>query len=140
MSSARPLVLCIDDDERTLQILGKLLARLPVEYRLASEPEQAIRLARELRPHLLVLDLMLPGMSGWEVLDQIRDGSQRSDLRVLILTAKESRLEQLVAANVAQVDLFLSKPFDPLGLARQLMALLGLPNPGGPYADGQWPA
>lgn len=127
MTNTAPLVLCVEDDPRTLEILSKILSRLPVQSALADHPAQAIELAHRLRPHLLILDLMLPNMSGWEVLDKIRDGSQREDLRVLVLTAKDSPHERLVAANVARVDQFLSKPFDMIELVQHILRLLNLP-------------
>jgi len=125
--SDRPVVLCVEDDRSTQQILAKILARLPVTPLLAADPLQAIELARQYQPQLLMLDLMLPRMSGWELLARIRAGAPGRDLRVIILTAKDSSSERLVAANVAQVDLFESKPFDPVLLGRSVLQLLNLP-------------
>ena len=129
MTTRRPVVLCVEDDAPTRQILGKVLARLPVEPILASEPFMAIETARQVQPQLLMLDLMLPGMSGWELLGRIRADSPGRDFRVMILTAKDSSAERLMAANVAQVDYYLAKPFDPIQLGHDVLRLLNLTSP-----------
>ncbi|MBI3762816.1 MAG: response regulator [Chloroflexi bacterium] len=134
MDETLPLVLCLDDDWRILEILSKILSRLPLEHVVTGSPLEAIELAQRLRPRLLILDLMLPEMSGWEALDKMRDGTQRDDLRVIVLTAKDAQYERLVAANVARVDLFLTKPFDAGELAHHILRLLDLP------ASEAWPA
>ncbi len=132
MSVEPPLVLCVDDDLRTLDILKKVLARLPVRAAVAAEPAVGIELAGELRPDLLILDLMMPGQSGWEVLEAIRRQPQAAGMRVLILSARDNGAERLLAFNVAQVDAFMGKPFDIVELARRVLALLNLP------ADQAW--
>ena len=126
MASQPPTVLCVEDDPSTRQIITKILMRLPVTPIVTAEPIEAIELARVVQPHLLLLDLMLPGMDGWEVLDRIRADSPERDLRVMVLTAKASGPERLVATNMAQVDLFMAKPFDPLALGRDVLRLLNL--------------
>jgi DNA-binding response OmpR family regulator len=128
----KPLVLCVEDDPLTLEILSRILERLPVECALAGRPDEAIEIARHRRPHLIILDLMLPDMSGWEVLDHIRDGSEREDLHVIVLTAKDSSYERLVATNIAHIDVYLSKPFDTAELLSHILRLLQLPT------DEEW--
>jgi two-component system sensor histidine kinase ChiS len=130
----RPLVLCIDDDPWTVGILSKIMSRLPVRHLVATDPHAALETAQRERPHLLILDLMLPEISGWEVLDRIRSSAGRDDLRVIVLTAKDSSLERLIAANVARVDVFLTKPFDTSEFARHVLRLLGVaPGEGWPW-------
>ena len=132
MSQELPCVLCLDDDPPMLNILSKILSRLPVKCVTTTSPQEAIELAQRLRPRLLILDLMMPGTSGWEVLDKIRSKTQGSDpsassgqaLRVIILTAKDSGYERLVAANVARVEEYLTKPFDAAELARHVLRLI----------------
>ena len=127
MNETKPLVLCVDDDDRTIEILSKIMSRLPLHDATATRPIQAVELAQRLQPDLLILDLMLPEMSGWEVLDKIRTCVPGKIPRVIILTAKDNGFERLIAANVARVDLFLAKPFDTAELARRVLRLLNLP-------------
>jgi CheY-like chemotaxis protein len=123
----QPLVLCVDDDPRTLDILVKVLGRLPVRQAATLEPAAAVELAERLQPDLLILDLMMPGLSGWEVLEAIRRGPHRPGLRVLVLSAKDNSAERLLATNVARVDAFMGKPFDIAELGRCILNLLDLP-------------
>lgn len=127
MTDEQPRVLCVDDDTRTLEILSKIMAHLPVQHATALSPGAALEQARHFRPQLLVLDLMLPEITGWELLDQIRAAAPDANMRVIVLTAKDSGFERLVAANLARVDLFLAKPFDTAELARSILRLLKLP-------------
>lgn len=127
MTDEQPRVLCVDDDTRTLEILSKIMAHLPVQHTTALSPHAALEEARRFQPHLLVLDLMLPEMTGWELLDQIRAATPGTQMRVIVLTAKDSGFERLVAANLARVDLFLAKPFDTAELARSILRILELP-------------
>lgn len=127
MTEARPLVLCIDGDARTLEILAKVLARLPVRQLSARDGETGIALAAQWPPDLLVLDLDLPDLSGWQALEAIRRGPRQPDMRVLVLNAKDNTAERLLATNVARVDAYLGKPFDVTALARGVLDLLGLP-------------
>jgi CheY-like chemotaxis protein len=124
----RPLVLCIDDDPWTIEILSKIMSHLPVRYLTATEPRKAVDMAQSEKPHLLVLDLMMPDLNGWEVLDRIRASGARANLRVIVLTAKDTGFERLIAANLARVDVFLAKPFDAAELARHVLRLLGVPE------------
>jgi CheY-like chemotaxis protein len=127
MSTAKPIILCVDDDARTLEIITKVLSRLPVVLHSASHPHQALDLARQAQPHLIVLDLMMPDMTGWELLAEIRQGPHHPDLRILVLTAKGSGAERVLATNVARVDRFMTKPFDTSELAHAVSELLDLP-------------
>lgn len=133
MTENLPVVLCVDDDARTLDILRKVLSFLPVQSEAASCAQAAVDLAGRLQPHLLILDLMLPERDGWQILEAIRQGPHRSDMRVLVLTAKDNSVERLLAQNVARVDAFMGKPFDIAELARHVLSLLGLP------ATDEWP-
>lgn len=129
-TETKPLVLCVDDDPRTLEILRKVLDRLPVEPVLAQGARQAADLARRRQPHLIILDVTMPEISGWQLLETIRGGEHRADLRVLALSAKGNSAERLLAINVARVDAFMGKPLDIAELARRVAALLELPQPG----------
>jgi DNA-binding response OmpR family regulator len=121
----------VEDDPLTRQILGKIMQRLPVRAALAGNWPQVLEAVQRDAPDLLVLDLMLPDVMGWEVLARVRALLNGRPLRVLILTAKDTTPEKMIAANVAQTDLFLPKPFDNAVLARHVLRLLDLPMPSG---------
>ena len=88
----------------------------------AGDGPEALVAARELSPDLMVLDVMLPGISGIEVLEAIRNDEQLKDLPVVVITAwSHAELE----ARVAGADRFVSKPFDPDELSSAVEELLG---------------
>jgi|GEM_PF-1337828 len=128
MVAEPPLVLCLDEDWRTLQIVARALATLPVRCLTTDTPAEAIRLAGHNRPALLILNLVMPGLTGWEVLERIRSCVAPQALLVLVLSANDNRVERLLAKNVARVDLFMPQPFDPAKLTQQVGQILRLPG------------
>ncbi len=106
---AAPTILVCDDDPSLRELVRAVLGP---RYRFveAADGVEALALAREERPDLIVLDVMLPGLSGIEVLEQLRDDDALRSLPVVVITAW-SHAE--VEAHVAGADRFVSKPFDP---------------------------
>jgi DNA-binding response OmpR family regulator len=119
LDETKTILIC--EDEPTLRELVR--ASLDGDYRFAeaSDGYVALRLAQELTPDAVVLDLMLPGMSGLEVLAELRADERLRDTKVLIITAWSENREDLIAAGA---DDFLPKPFDPDELRRKLENLL----------------
>lgn len=117
--SETTILLC--DDEPNLRELVR--AVLGPRYRFAEvdDGHQALTLVRELRPDLLVLDLMLPGVSGIDVLTEIRGDPELASLPVVVVTAW-SHAE--AGAFAAGADRFVSKPFDPDALIAAVEELL----------------
>ncbi|MGH2921233.1 MAG: response regulator transcription factor [Gaiellaceae bacterium] len=120
MEETKTILIC--EDEPTLREL--IRASLDGGYRFAeaSDGFVALQLAQELAPDAVVLDLMLPGLSGLEVLAGLRADERLRATSVLIITAWSENREDLIAAGA---DDFLAKPFDPDELKRKLEKLLG---------------
>jgi len=118
----QPLVLVADDDEDILMLVRIRLERAGLRVVAAHDGEDALRLARELKPRLAVLDLSMPKLGGLEVLGALREDG--ADTRVVLLTAKaqEADVERGYAAGA---DAYLSKPFSPAALVERVQALLG---------------
>ena len=118
----QPLVLVADDDEDILMLVRIRLERAGLRVVAAHDGEDALRLARELKPLLAVLDLSMPKLGGLEVLGALREDG--ADTRVVLLTAKaqEADVERGYAAGA---DAYLTKPFSPAQLVARVQALLG---------------
>jgi len=118
----QPLVLVADDDEDILMLVRIRLERAGLRVVAAHDGEDALRLARELKPRLAVLDLSMPKLGGLEVLGALREDG--ADTRVVLLTAKaqEADVERGYAAGA---DAYLTKPFSPAQLVARVQALLG---------------
>jgi CheY-like chemotaxis protein len=125
-----PIVLCIDNSERLLQVLAKILAPLPVKCLTTSHPLEAVEQARTLPVRLVILDWHLPPLDGWEVLRTIRAAAPSRELRVIILSDSQNSFENLLAINVAGADAYLEKPVEAEVFSQEVLRLLNLPLTG----------
>jgi two-component system KDP operon response regulator KdpE len=113
-------VLIVDDDATLLRFLGEYLAREGFEVVSADRGAKALKLFYQERPDIVVLDLMMPGMDGWEVCARLRE---LSDTPILLLTAKASEADKLRGFRLG-VDDYVTKPFSLAELAARLKAVL----------------
>jgi CheY-like chemotaxis protein len=120
-SSAATILVC--DDDPSLRELVRAVLGSGYHFVEAADGAEALQLIRELPPDLIVLDVMLPGLSGIEVLEAIRGDELLRDLKVVVITAwSHAEME----AQVAGADRFVSKPFDPDDLSKAVEELLGV--------------
>lgn len=82
-------VLVVDDDENYLKLLGQYLDETQISYMTAIDGEQAITMIERHNPNLVILDLMMPGVNGFEVLDWIRKSEKHSDISAIVVSAKD---------------------------------------------------
>lgn len=123
---ARRTVLVADDDPMTRQVLSTVLDLEEFEVVLAEDGEEALRLLRETELDAAILDHMMPGLSGLEVLAALREDEGTAHLPVVLLTAAQaSALPADPADEGARAHL--EKPFSPLHLIEVLESLLGSP-------------
>jgi len=110
MNDAAPLILCADDDPDILALLTLRLERAGYRVVQAPDGDRALALARELSPAVVVLDVMMPRLSGTEVLAALRADAATRELRVILISARaqESDVEKGLAAGA---DAYLAKPF-----------------------------
>jgi two-component system alkaline phosphatase synthesis response regulator PhoP len=122
-------VLVVDDDAKTVELVKLYLNRDGYKVLTAYDGIEALRLAREGRPDLIVLDLMLPGIDGLEVCQTLRD---ESDVPIIMLTAKTTDQDKLEGLDMGADD-YVTKPFSPRELAARVRAVLRrLPGERGP--------
>jgi two-component system phosphate regulon response regulator PhoB len=118
--SVKPVVLIADDDRDILELVCLTLERDGYEVAQAATGEEALRIAAERRLHLAILDLMMPGIDGYEVTRRLRLADGDDHLPILILSAfAEDR--QAAQALAAGADAYMRKPFSP----RELLAKAG---------------
>jgi len=103
-------VLLAEDEPNIVESLTFLLERAGFAISVANDGRQALESALELQPSVLVLDLMLPELDGYEVLRQLRANPKGEKLPVLMLTAKGQRIDRETALECG-ADLFMTKPF-----------------------------
>jgi DNA-binding response OmpR family regulator len=113
-------VLVIDDDVNTVELVKLYLGRDGHHVLIAYEGNEALRLARESHPDLIVLDLMLPGINGLEICRTLR---AESDVPIIMLTAKTTEEDRLTGLGLGADD-YVTKPFSPKELAARVRAVL----------------
>lgn len=121
----RRILVC--DDEDVLRTLVREVLSDAYEIVEAEDGEQALARALEHRPDLVILDMMMPGRSGIEVLRAVRGHPELARTPVLMLTARTQPSDR-EAAERAGADSYLAKPFSPLGLVHAVEALLERPG------------
>jgi DNA-binding response OmpR family regulator len=114
------LILVVDDEPKIVKLTRDFLEKDGFKVISASDGATALQMARREKPDLVVLDLMLPGMDGWEVCRALR---RESDLPVIMLTARSEESDQVVGLELGADD-YISKPFSPRTLVARVRALL----------------
>ncbi len=116
-------ILIVDDDIETLRLVGLMLQRQGFQIVAANNGTQAIAMARNENPDLIVLDVMMPDLDGYEVVRQLRKEKETSSVPIIMFTAK-SQVEDKVAGLEAGADDYLTKPVHPAELVAKIKALL----------------
>ena len=116
-------VLVVDDEPDITALVAYHLAKAGYQVATAASGPEAIRLAEDQAPDLVVLDLMLPGLSGYEVLEALRRRPQTQDLGVILLTARKEEADRIRGLSLGADD-YLVKPFAPQELVLRVGAVL----------------
>jgi pilus assembly protein CpaE len=116
-------ILIVDDDRDTLRLVGLLLQRKGYEIIAAERGSQGLEKVFQETPDLILLDVMMPDMDGFEVLRQVRGNAKTSNIPVIMFTAK-TQVDDKVAGFEAGADDYLTKPTHPSELTARVKALL----------------
>ena len=116
-------ILVVDDEPDITALVAYHLARSGYRVSTATTGPDALRAARDERPDVVVLDLMLPGVSGYEVLRELRQRQETRDVGVILLTARREESDRIKGLSLGADD-YLTKPFSPQELTMRVAALL----------------
>lgn len=119
----KPLILVVEDECDISELIRFNLEQEGFAVVVAEDGEQALEAARRARPALVILDLMLPGLSGLEVCRRLRSQDATARLPILMLTAKAAETDRVVGLEMGADD-YLTKPFSPRELAARIRAVL----------------
>ena len=123
-------VLVVDDDAKTVELVKLYLQRDGYQVLVAYDGIEALKMAREGTPDLIVLDLMLPGIDGLEICRTLRN---ESEVPIIMLTARTTDRDKLAGLDMGADD-YVTKPFSPRELAARVRVVLRrLPEKHGPY-------
>ena len=127
-------VLVVDDDETIRELLQSYLQREGFEVEGAADGEAAVRVARAFRPEVVVLDVLLPGLDGLEVLRRLQ---AEGDPYVVLLTAKSEETDRVVGLELGADD-YVTKPFSPRELVARIRAILRRGRGRGDLPEPPW--
>ncbi|HEX5817349.1 MAG TPA: response regulator [Gemmatimonadales bacterium] len=116
-------ILVVDDEPDITALVAYHLAKAGYRVSTAANGTDALKSAREERPDVVVLDLMLPGLSGYEVLQELRKREETRDVGVILLTARREEADRIRGLSLGADD-YLTKPFSPHELALRVAALI----------------
>lgn len=127
-ASPPPLILVADDDAHIVRLVALYLTKAGYRVATAEDGDETLRKVRDLRPDLLVLDIMMPGPDGLEITRSLR---RSSALPIIMLTARTSDVDRIAGLQFGADD-YVTKPFNPLELVARVQAVLRRVRAGGP--------
>jgi DNA-binding response OmpR family regulator len=118
-------VLCIEDEEEMIELVRLILTRHNVELHGALGGREGLEKIVELEPDLVLLDLMMPEVDGWEVYQTMKASETMRDIPVIVVTAKAQSIDRVLGLHIARVDDYITKPFGPQDLLDSVQRVLG---------------
>jgi two-component system sensor histidine kinase/response regulator len=115
----KPFILIVDDVPKNLQVLGNILGARGYRFTLATSGVQALKIVKKRLPDLILLDVMMPEMDGFEVCRKLKSNSQTSDIPVVFLTAKSETRDIVKGFDLGGVD-YITKPFNSAELVERI--------------------
>lgn len=109
-------ILCIEDEQEMIDLMRLILSRRGFEVLGASGGVEGLKMVRENHPDLVLLDLMMPDMDGWEVYQQMKADETTRNIPVIVVTAKAQNIDKVLGLHIAKVDDYIAKPFGPQDL------------------------
>jgi DNA-binding response OmpR family regulator len=107
------MILCIEDEQEMIDLIRLILNRRGFEIRGANSGKEGLEIIRNDHPDLVLLDLMMPDMDGWEVYQQMKADEATRNIPVIVVTARAQSIEKVLGLHIAKVDDYIVKPFSP---------------------------
>ena len=117
MNNNLKCILCIEDEPEMIDLIRLILGRRGFEVKGATGGVEGLQMIRDEKPDLILLDLMMPDMDGWEVYQQIKADETTKDIPVVVVTAKAQSIDKVLGLHIA-------KPFSPQDLLSSVERVL----------------
>ena len=124
MAQSPRRVIYIEDEQEMVDLVRLILGRKRIEVTGVREGREGIMKVQQEQPDLVLLDLMMPDMDGWEVYQQLRASDATRDIPVIVVTAKAQSIDKVLGLHIAKVDDYVSKPFSPKDLIESVEKVL----------------
>lgn len=124
MANTPMRVICIEDEPEMIDLVQLILSRKGFEVVGARGGMEGLQAIERLHPDLVLLDLMMPDMDGWEVYQRIKANALLNKIPVIIVTAKAQSIDRMLGLHIAKVDDYITKPFGPTELLNSVEKIL----------------
>jgi DNA-binding response OmpR family regulator len=123
--SDKKKVLCIEDEKEMIDLMRLILERRGFDFVGAEGGQEGLEKIRQEKPDLILLDLMMPGVDGWEVYRQLKADDELEGIPVIVVTAKAQSIDKVLGLHIARVEDYITKPFGPQELLESIHRVLG---------------
>ena len=106
-------IVCIEDEPEMIDLIQLILNRRGFKVTGAAGGKEGLQMVRDTHPDLVLLDLMMPDMDGWEVYQQMKADETTRGIPVIVVTAKAQNIDKVLGLHIAKVDDYIAKPFSP---------------------------
>lgn len=120
----RRKVICIEDEPAMIELVKLILDNRGFEVTGAVGGKEGLELIAKIAPDLVLLDLMMPDMNGWDVYQKMKASSAMKDIPVIIVTAKAQNIDKVLGLHIAKVQDYITKPFSPAELLKSINRVL----------------
>jgi len=124
MDEKKIRILCIEDEPEMIDLICLILNRHGFDVQGAGGGKEGLSKAKNELPKLILLDLMMPDMDGWEVYQQLKASEKTRHIPVIIVTAKAQEVDKVLGLHIAKVDDYIAKPFSPQALLDSVQGVL----------------
>lgn len=124
MSNTRRVV-CIEDEPEMIDLVKLILSRKGFQVTGAMGGRDGLEVIARDKPDLVLLDLMMPDMDGWEVYQKMKADDAMKAIPVIVVTAKAQSIDKVLGLHIAKVDDYITKPFGPQELLESVEKVLG---------------
>ena len=121
-----PKVIYIEDDPEMIDLVTLILRPRGINVKGAHGGRQGLDMVREELPDLVLLDLMMPDLDGWDLYQQLKADPATATIPVIIITAKAQAIDQVLGLHIAKVDDYICKPFRPQQIIDSIQKILNI--------------
>lgn len=121
-------IVCIEDDAAMIDLVTLILKTKGFEVTGAMSGPEGLEVIGKVKPDLVLLDLMMPEMDGWDVYQRMKADEYMRTIPVIVVTAKAQTIDKVLGLNIAKVQDYITKPFSPSELVKSIHKVLGEPD------------
>ena len=117
-------IVVIEDDPEMIELVKLILAKDGFKVTGAGNGREGLETIQEVGPQVVLLDLMMPDMDGWEVYQSMKANDAMKNIPVIIITAKAQSIDKVLGLHIAKVDDYITKPFSPTELLNSVRKVM----------------